>query len=251
MQTMTRRCSVIKAGAAVAAGGGASPAPFQLTDVLAEAERTLDDARREAQRIVREAHASADALRRAAREEGYRTGFEQGSREGRDAGRAEALDAARKDFADQQKDLIASCQATIREIDAGRAAWKAAARQDLVDLAMAIARRVVRYVGEHERQAVLANLEQAVELAGARSEVTLAVNPKDADAARVFAHSLAEMNEQWEHVRVIEEPDVSPGGCRVQWGSGAIDATLETQLDRIDAELSSAGPPRPADRERS
>jgi len=106
---------------------------------------------------------------------------------------------------------------------------------------MAIARRVAWHVGREHREVVLANLEEAVKLVGARTDVTIAVNPLDAEAARAFAKSLIDMREQWQKVRIVDEPEISPGGCRVQWGSGSIDATLETQLDRIDAELSAGG----------
>jgi len=67
--------------------------------------------------------------------------------------------------------------------------------------------------------------------------VTITVNPVDAESAELFARPLVEGRQQWEHVAVLTERDMSPGGCRVQWGSGSIDASLETQLDRIELEL--------------
>jgi flagellar biosynthesis/type III secretory pathway protein FliH len=74
-------------------------------------------------------------------------------------------------------------------------------------------------------------------MVGVRSDVTIVVSPADAESARMFAHSLLELKEHWEHIRIVEEPEVSPGGCRVQWGSGSVDAALETQLDRIERDL--------------
>jgi flagellar assembly protein FliH len=100
-----------------------------------------------------------------------------------------------------------------------------------------VARRVVRHVTERDREAVLANLEEAVRITGARSDVTVAVHPIDAETARIFARSLMKMSEEWKHVRIAEEPEVSPGGCRVQWNGGALDASIETQLERIEAAL--------------
>ena len=210
---------------------------FNLADMMDEAREVAVTARAEAARTVEAARAEADAIRQAARDEGYRAGREQGICDGREAGRAEALEEASRTFAEQQRSLIESCRQTIASINEGRVAWAASARQDLIDLAVAIARRVARHVGQRDREVVLANIGEAIELAGARSEVTIMVNPADADAARQFAGSLVEMREQWEHIRVVEDAEVSPGGCRIQWGSGAVDASLETQLDRIEAEL--------------
>ena len=158
------------------------------------------------------------------------------------AGHDAALAEARERFEKQQASLVESCQKVIADINAHRAHWQAAARQDLVDLALAIARRVVGCVGQRERQAVLANLDKAVQLAGVRSDVTIAVNPADTETARLFAESLVARRQEWTNIRVIDEPEVRPGGCRVQWGTGLVDAMLDTQLERIEAELRTEQP---------
>jgi len=210
---------------------------FRLDDVMEEARKMIAAGRATAESIIHDAKKEADIIRQAAQEEGHQAGYSEGLEKGRQDGRQEALDEAGREFAQQQKNLIDTCQQVISQINEYRMSWYASARRDLIDLAMAIARRVAHHVGEYEREVVLANLEEAVQLAGMRSDVTIAVNPADADAARLFARSLIDMQEQWQHIKVVEEQEVSPGGCRVQWGSGAIDAQLETQLDRIEAEL--------------
>lgn len=221
---------------------------FHLNDVMDEARTYVAQAHAEAENLVRQAEdrlrkaeqqarLSEEEARKRGDERGYQEGFERGVVEGREAGRKEAFEAASSEFAQQQANLIESCKAIISAIDADRGEWQTAARQDLIELAVAIARRVARHVGLEHREVVLANLEEAVRLVGTRTDVTIAVNPLDAEAARAFAKSLIDMREQWQKIRVVDEPEISPGGCRVQWGSGSIDATLETQLDRIDAEL--------------
>ena len=210
---------------------------FRIDDVTREAREVIAAAHVRAEEQLKEAEARAAELRKAAEEAGRKAGYEAGLKAGRDAGRREAYEAAAKEFAQSQQKLTSAVQEIIGRVEADRAAWAAGARQDLIDLAMAIARRVAHHVGEHEREVVLTNLEEAVRLTGARSEVTIAVNPADAETARLFAKSLLDLKEQWQHVRVVEEPEVAAGGCRVQWGSGAVDATLDTQLDRIEAAL--------------
>jgi len=60
----------------------------------------------------------------------------------------------------------------------------------------------------------------------------------DAEAARRFAGSLMEPPQAVGSTVSIKEIQVSRRArCRVQWGSGGVDATLETQLDRMEAEL--------------
>lgn len=221
---------------------------FQLNDVMDEARMYVAQAHAEADNTVRQAE---DSLRQAERrvrqmeedarkqgdQRGHKEGYARGLAKGHEAGRKEAFEAASREFAQQQASLVESCKATISAIDADRETWLMSARQDLIELAVAIARRVAHHVGREHREVVLANLEEAVRLVGARTDVTIAVNPLDTEAARAFAKSLIDMREQWQKIRVIDESEISPGGCRVQWGSGSIDAMLETQLDRIEAEL--------------
>ncbi|HOA72559.1 MAG TPA: FliH/SctL family protein [Phycisphaerae bacterium] len=237
---MGRASGVIKANA-VGQLPNATFRSFQINDVMDEARAFVAKAHAEAEETLRQAELRArqieEEARRAGDERGYREGYERGLAEGREAGRQEAFEAAKQEFGEQQASLISACQQIISTIEAEREAWETAARQDLIDLAMAIARRVAHHVGREHREVVLANLEEAVRLVGARTDVTITVHPLDAEAARAFAQSLMDLREQWQKVRIVEEPELSPGGCRVHWGSGSIDSTLETQLDRIEAEL--------------
>ncbi|MDM8004988.1 MAG: FliH/SctL family protein [Phycisphaerae bacterium] len=235
---MVRRSMVIKAAEALPLKGAALK-PFHLSDMMGEVKEAVIQAQADAARIVRQAKTQEEAIRRAGYEAGYQAGFAKGMEEGRTKGHAEAFAEAEKEFAETHKNLVSSCERIIAEIEERRAAWEAAARQDLVDLAMAIARRVVRHVSESDRQVVVENLEEAIRLAGERSDVTIKVNPADAEAARVFAESLADRQASCKLVKVVESPDLSPGGCWIQWGSGAVDARIETQLDRIAAGLGS------------
>ncbi len=232
---------VIKADA-VGRSSHANARPLHLKDLMAEVGTALAEARQEAARLVDEAKEEARVIRQAARDEGCRLGRDEGVKAGREVGEARAFEEASERFAQQQKSLIDACRQTIAGINQDRAEWKASAHQDLIELAMAIARRVTHQVGQRDRDVVLANLQEAVRLAGTRSDVTIAVNPADVEAAKLFAGTLMDAREQWEHVDVLVEPEVAPGGCRVQWGSGVVDARLDTQLDRIETELKGASP---------
>lgn len=241
---MSRQPTIIKARSAGPESLGARV--FVVNDVLREAKGVLVAAQKNAAGTVEQARAQAGQICEQARKEGREAGFAAGREAGFKAGRDEAFAAARKEFSEQQKLLVAACEDLIGQIEAGRSLWLASARQDLVELAVAIARRVVRRVGEREREVVMGNLEEAIRLAGRRSEVNIRVHPADAAAARSFADGLLGRKDQWKHVEIVEDPRMSPGGCRVHWDSGAVDATLETQLDRIADQLATPAVEDPA-----
>ncbi len=236
---MGRFPAVIKASE-LARTPGASLSGFHFNDVMEEARRMVAEARSQADAMIAEARGQVDRIRALAREEGYAEGMAAGRAEGLRLGRQEAFEAARSEFAERQGRLVEAFTAAVSRIDADRAAWLAQGRHDLIELAVAIAAKVGAHVAARHREVVLANLEEAVRLAGRRTDVTVAVNPADAETARMFIDSLRDLQEHWHNVRVVADPEVSPGGCHVNWGSGAIDATLETQLERIRAELLAA-----------
>ncbi len=157
---------------------------FQLNDVLHEARQKLASAQQEAAGLVEQARKEAAATRKAAHRQGYEAGFAEGQKAGRDAGHKEAFEAARSQFDQQQASLIAACRQLIDQINDQRADWWSAARQDLVDLAIAIAKRVARCVGQRERDAVIGNLQEAIQLVGRRSEITIQVNPAETTIRR-------------------------------------------------------------------
>ncbi|HOW72271.1 MAG TPA: FliH/SctL family protein, partial [Phycisphaerae bacterium] len=217
---MNRQPTIIKARSAGPESLGARA--FVVNDVLREARGVLTAAQRNAAELCKQARAQVTEIREQARREGREAGFIAGREDGLQSGRDEAFALARREFGEQQRLLIAACEDLIGQIETGRALWLASARQDLVELAMAIARRVVHHVGQRERNVVLANLEEAVRLAGRRSEVTLVVHPADTAAAQAFADGLLGRKGQWKHVEIVEDPRMSPGGCRVHWDSGAV-----------------------------
>ena len=68
-------------------------------------------------------------------------------------------------------------------------------------------------------------------------DVRIAIHPKQRET---FLAALPQLKLQWpalEHVELIEDLTVSPGGCRILTRGGEVDADLDRQIDRIAADL--------------
>lgn len=68
-------------------------------------------------------------------------------------------------------------------------------------------------------------------------DVKLNVNPADFNLVKSL---LPQLNHKWPaltHIELVEDSNVTRGGCRVYTEGGLIDADLQTQLDRIAADL--------------
>lgn len=241
--------TVIKSGELTRPAAAAACRPFNLLDIEAEGRRILADARAQAvaerERILHEARAAAARLEAEAREKGFREGHARGLEEGRAQGHTEAFQQAKERFEREQSGLTEACRNLIYAFDEHKGRLLLAARTDVVRLALAIARRVVRRVEADPARAeaaALAHAAEAIDLVAGNTDITLRVHPQVAEAMQTFAGPLAEASRSGRHVRVTADESVPPGGCVLQTAEGGIDARLETQIDRIAAFLLGSSP---------
>ncbi|MBN1489507.1 MAG: hypothetical protein JXA69_06265 [Phycisphaerae bacterium] len=220
--------------------------PFNLNDIEAEGRRLVAAAKQQADQMLADARARAARLEAQARQHGHQEGMVQGLEAGRRQGRDEAFQKASEQFASQQTELICLCQNAITEFDQNKKRLLLSARVDAIELAIAIARRVVKHVSGDPAvaaAAVVANAGEALELVGRRTDVMLRVNPADLAAMETFAKAAAEAAHAAGHVDVVVDASITRGGCVLTTPEGQVDATLETQLDQIAAMLVGAEKP--------
>jgi flagellar assembly protein FliH len=208
-----------------------------LADHLAEARAVMDDARRRATRIVAEAEAKARQLGAAANEAGREAGHREGYAVGEEVGRKAAFDEAMEEFRKQHAEVVTAMQAATEEINARKQDLLIAAEHDVLEFAMAIARKLTFAVGDVRREAAVENLRESLRIVGGKSNVTVYANPKDVETLGTVAAGLAELTHAAAAVRIVPDESIGAGGCRVETDRTEVDATLETQLDSIVAVL--------------
>jgi len=165
------------------------------------------------------AAAQTDAQRRNAHEEGYEAGYRAG---------------------------MAAAQAVARRLEALYGASAQALRLleeriagDLLDLAVELAREVLRTDIALRREAILPVAREALAaLAEEARAVQIVVHPADAE---LLGQSLGEELARggW---RIVEDHRIEPGGLRIVSSAGDVDATLATRWRRV---LSALGQDRP------
>jgi len=225
------------------------PVAFDLADYLAEARGIVAAAHEQARRILEHARREGAQLREEARRGGEREGRERGLAEGRSSGHNEAFAAASERFTQEQADLVAAFTVALESLESQKRDLLIAARHDALEFAVAVARRITGCVARLDHQAAVHSVEQALRLVGTRTDVTIRVNPQNAEALRKFADELscrlaastADQREEGQtpagagHVRLVEDETVSPGGAVVATERTEIDSRIETQLDQIAA----------------
>lgn len=170
---------------------------------------------------VEEAMAEADAIRDAARTEGY------------EAGRAQAV-------AEIEGALVALSEATVA-VEALRGEIADEVEEAAVDLALRIAGQVLGGALDADHQLVVSLVRGALRRLVERERVTVLVHPDDLEIVRAAAPSLVGELGGMEHLEIQAERRVTRGGAMVRTADGEVDATIETKLERIREVLAETG----------
>lgn len=174
------------------------------------------------------------------REEGYRLGLEEGRRDGaREGQRAGFEEATRRVEGELSGAASALADAAVK-IRSERESLVREARKGVVNLAMEIAKKLVKREVLTTNDTVVLNVEKAVELIFRRGSIVIQVSPDDAPAIERALAGEPRWSEGFEAVEVRPMPDVSRGGCRLVSGAGTVDMTIETQLALIQTAVEGA-----------
>ena len=220
---------LIKAGDALAV----EPRAMDLPDIAEEARRILADRAREAQGTVETARRQAAAIRQEAADRGYEDGLSRGREEGLSQGLAAArLQAGEKLTADLAQ-TAALARKVLDELASARQQILQDAKEEMLDLALDIARKIVGRAAEADVESARANLEKALELAGGRGSVTVLVHPSQLEALQRHAPEVAEALRFRGRVLLAGDERVGKGGVRLLGRAGEIDATIQTQFKNI------------------
>ena len=207
-------------------GRTVQPVAFNFEDMNDRANEYLETVRRESAKIVQQAHQQAEQVRRQAET----------------AGRAAAEQTAQRIFdekmAERLNSLIAALDQLVVETNDARAEWLRRWEQSAVAVAAAIAERIIRRELEREPEITLEWVREALQMAAGASDVTLHLNPADYTLLGSRAKQLAQSLSGLTPTNIVSDPAVSQGGCLVQTRLGRIDQQIESQLARIQEELS-------------
>jgi len=175
-------------------------------DPAAIRERVLADARREAERKVQEAYA-------------------EGVRRGMEAGRAQFLQSVGQS--------AAALETSAKVIRTARAEFLDAMGPQMIELAGAIARRILQREAEMDLELVGRTVRRALEHLTDRDNVVVHVNPSDAEALRAQKVALLDEFDGVRQITVMSDPAIGPGGCVVETERVHVDARIDAQLELI------------------
>ena len=206
---------------------------FSFEDLASEARAMVERAEARAQQTLCDAEARARSVAERLEQEGYQHGLKQGRRDGFEQVRQEARQAAFEEARGEIKALSDALSAGLAAFEQSKRHLLAAAESQLIELALAVARRVCKRLTASSSDAARANARHVLELVKHESDLVLRVNPAEYEALRELVADLVQDSERHEHLEVVADPQVERGGCLLTSREGTIDASIDTQLERI------------------
>ncbi|HSD22301.1 MAG TPA: FliH/SctL family protein [Anaeromyxobacter sp.] len=137
--------------------------------------------------------------------------------------RAEAVEEGRREG-------LSRAAAALARAAAARDRRLALAEREVAAAAIDVARTLIGRELDQDPAAVADLAARALAAARDRREVTLRVNPSDAEAIRAAAGRLAAMLARAPGLEVREDPGLARGDAVVETEAGRVDARVETQL---------------------
>lgn len=193
-------------GEPAAAAPSGLPADVSALPPEAPAPPTLDEVR-----LANQAHLAT--LER----EAFANGYAAGERAGLEAGtkRGEAM--------------LRRLAQTLDELKALRVTLLRETEQQMVELALAIARKILRREAAVDRDLIVAMARVALERVGETGMATIRLNPED------YASTVQRHGDHWAgaRVKVVADPTVSRGGCLVESEFGFVDGSVDAQFEQV------------------
>jgi len=200
-------------------------AAFNFDDMAAQANRYLEKVKVEAAQIVVKAQQEAEQLKQRAVVEGRQTGQQN----------IEAT--VQRQLAQQLTTLMPALREAVTQIQHAKQAWLTHWEKTAVHVATAIAGRIVRRAIQQDPQITLNLVQEALGLATGMTQLKLQLAPQDHQALGGQVAALIKQMSILGSVEVVANAAITPGGCRLETRFGTIDQQIETQLARIEEEL--------------
>ena len=224
-------------------------AEAQATQVIADAntegQQIIENARQEAEKagveIRQQAQEDAVDIRedahRSAAEEGRQEGLTQGKEEGIDIGQKEGWEQSYKEGWAQgyqeYTEATEQLKTFLSDIRLQKQGMIEKTESDLIGLVFDIVERIIHNQISNDN-VVYNAVKSALQFAVGSETLEIRVNPGDVQKLDPHRDEFYSLMEQLERLDIVEDPEISRGGCVVLSNLGQIDLRLETQLNQVE-----------------
>jgi flagellar assembly protein FliH len=201
-------------------------ARFVLSGLAKDALRLEEEERARLEASVQE---QVNAIADEAREVGRKQGYDEGFQKGRDDAYAEVRD--------EFKERLDHLESMIGAVENAKEKMFRASERTLVDIIHHAARMIVLKELSVDREYLGRLAAHLVEKVSIKENLVLKINPRDAESLDGLRAQLVAAFPGMKNLTIETSELVSGGGCALETQWGAIDASVDTQIARIEQGL--------------
>lgn len=190
-----------------------------------EAGLILDQANISADRIIEKAQEEALSIKDNAKKSGYDEGLKSGFAEGL------------KQFRQATKNSLNNINKILNEAVNQKNRILEEAELEILKLALALASKVIQTELSVNPEIIMSSTKRALQKVVSDSKIKLKVSPHDYETLREHIDDLASKAGIISAVDIVQDNNVTAGGCIIETDSGRIDAQIETQFDGMRKSL--------------
>ncbi len=209
-----------------ASGSELRKVAYDLTDLSSQGDAYLLEVRAEAAKIIQQAERDAAKIRLEA---------EAAGKQAAEAAIERILDVK---VAKQMKTLTPALASAVQQIEDSRQDWLRHWESSATQLACDIAARIIRRELQTQPKIALQWVQESLQMCAGAAEITVRLHPSDHETLGDQVCQLAEVFSPAASTKIIADASLSLSGCRIETEFGSIDQQLETQLERLQQELS-------------
>lgn len=200
----------------------------RATVFLEEKEEENNARRAELEQEYEQRLAQADAHVQSAKEQEEK-GFGEGHDKGFQAGYQEGMQ--------KFQEMISDFEAIITEIQSQRRGLLESHRQELDRFILAYIEKILGPLCELETSHIMANIEKSLQELHRATRIKVVVSPYDYEALQAMQTEFKSLFSATKDVQLLEDSNVSPGGCYLETELGNVDATIESQVALLRREM--------------
>lgn len=188
-----------------------------VDDAAAQADRIIEYARMQAAKIISDAGTQAKLMMEQAKKQGYQDGERGG------------LETAHLEIGEAVNEI----SALLHSLEEQKAGMLKEYEGKIRDLAIHIAKKVIQTEMDQNSDTLLNIYKSAVQELRDQEWIRLSVSDLQVQFATENADMLMSLAKGAKHIEIVGMPEAPKGTCIVETPDGIIDASLETQMDKI------------------
>lgn len=205
----------------------------QTDEVQVISQKAKDDAKgiiTEAEEKARMIVDESEKKRDSVNRQAYQDGFDKGREDGYKEGEREVFR------------LTERLQTMITKTMDRRQEILAETEQQIVDLVLLMTRKVVKVISENQRNVIVSNVVHALRKVKGRGDVIIRVNLADVGMTTEHKKNFIASAENVKNITIVEDSTVDQGGCIIETDFGAVDARIASQLNELEQKILEISP---------